>query len=128
RCCSAAGTWRASRSDRTTAWSPTRVSSPTAACWRGRRERAKRTVNALDLVVVVLAFGAGVGGWRLGFVARALGWGGVAVGVALGARFVPRVVTAFGGTRPENRASVAVGFLLITAALGQTVGLALGAL
>jgi S1-C subfamily serine protease len=85
-------------------------------------------VNALDLVVIVLAFGAAVGGWRLGFVARALGWVGVAVGIAVAARFVPRVVTAFGGTRPENRAAVAVGFLLLAAALGQTVGLGLGAL
>jgi uncharacterized membrane protein required for colicin V production len=85
-------------------------------------------VNALDIVVVVLAFGAAVGGWRLGFIARALGWVGVAVGIALGARFVPQVVTAFGGMRPENRATVAVGFLLLAAALGQTVGLGLGAL
>ena len=46
----------------------------------------------------------------------------------LGARFVPRVVTAFGGTRPENRASVAVLFLVLAATLGQTLGLALGAL
>jgi len=85
-------------------------------------------VNALDIVVVVLAFGAAVGGWRLGFIARALGWVGVAVGIALGARFVPQVVTAFGGMRPENRATVAVGFLLLAAALGQTLGLGLGAL
>ena len=85
-------------------------------------------MNALDIAVVVLAFGAAVGGWRLGFLARALGWVGVAVGIAVAARFVPRVVTAFGGTRPENRATVAVGFLLLAAALGQTVGLGLGAL
>jgi len=84
-------------------------------------------VNALDLVVVVLAFGAAVGGWRLGFIARALGWVGVGVGLVFASRFVPRVVTTFGGTRPENRAAVAVGFLLLAAALGQTVGLGLGA-
>jgi hypothetical protein len=84
-------------------------------------------VNALDLVVVVLAFGAAVGGWRLGFVARALGWAGVVVGLVFASRFVPRVVTTFGGMRPENRAAVAIGFLLLAAALGQTVGLGLGA-
>ena len=85
-------------------------------------------MNALDCVVVVLAFGAAVGGWRLGFIARSLGWVGVAIGIAVGARFVPQVVTAFGGTRPENRATVAVGFLLLAAALGQTIGLAIGSL
>jgi S1-C subfamily serine protease len=85
-------------------------------------------VNALDLVVVVLAFGAAVGGWRLGFIARSLGWIGVAVGITVGARFVPQVVTAFGGMRPENRATVAVGFLLVAAAFGQTIGLAIGSL
>ena len=84
-------------------------------------------MNALDLVVVVLAFGAAVGGWRLGFIARALGWVGVGVGLVFASRFVPRVVTTFGGMRPENRAAVAVGFLLLAAALGQTVGLGLGA-
>jgi hypothetical protein len=52
----------------------------------------------------------------------------VGVGLLLASRFVPRVVTAFGGMRPENRAAVAVGFLLLAAALGQTVGLGLGAL
>lgn len=85
-------------------------------------------MNALDFVVVVLAFGAAMGGWRLGFIARALGWLGVAIGLAVASRFVPRVVTTFGGFRPENRATVAVGFLLLAAALGQTVGLGLGAL
>jgi S1-C subfamily serine protease len=85
-------------------------------------------VNALDLVVVALVSLAIVGGWRLGFVARALAWVGIVAGLAIGARFLPRVVTAFGGTRPENRASVAVLFLLVAATLGQTVGLALGRL
>jgi S1-C subfamily serine protease len=85
-------------------------------------------LNALDLVVLVLAVGAGIGGWRLGFVARVLAWAGVAVGLAIGVSFVPRIVTAFGGTRPENRASVAMLFLFLVATLGQTLGLVVGAL
>jgi S1-C subfamily serine protease len=85
-------------------------------------------LNALDLVVLVLGVGAGLGGWRLGFAARVLAWAGVAVGLAIGVSFVPRVVTAFGGTRPENRASVAMLFLFLVATLGQTLGLVLGAL
>jgi len=85
-------------------------------------------VNTLDLVVLVLILGAGVGGWRLGFVARVIAWAGIVVGLAIGIRFVPRVVTAFGGAKPENRASVAVLFLVMVAMVGQTLGLALGGL
>jgi hypothetical protein len=83
-------------------------------------------VNALDLVVVALVIAAGFGGWRLGFAARVLAWVGVVMGLVVGVRFVTRVVTAFGGTRPENRASVAVLFLLFAATTGQSVGLGIG--
>lgn len=85
-------------------------------------------MNALDLVVLVLGVGAGVGGWRLGFTARLLAWAGVAVGLAIGVAFVPRIVTAFGGSRAENRASIAVLFLFLVATFGQTLGLILGTL
>ena len=85
-------------------------------------------MNALDLVVVALVVAAGFGGWRLGFAARVLAWVGVVTGLVVGVRFVPRVVTTFGGTRPENRASVAVLFLLFVATVGQSVGLAIGAI
>lgn len=85
-------------------------------------------MNALDLVVLAVVVGAGVGGWRLGFIARVLAWAGVVVGLAIGVSFVPRIVTAFGGTRAENRASIAVLFLFLVATLGQTIGLILGAL
>jgi Trypsin-like peptidase domain/Colicin V production protein len=85
-------------------------------------------VNALDFVVLAIAVGAAFGGWRLGFAARVLAWAGVAVGLVLGVRFVPEVVTAFGGTRPENRATVAVLFLVLASIFGQSIGLALGGL
>ncbi len=85
-------------------------------------------MNTLDLVVLVLILGAAVGGWRLGFLARVIAWAGVVVGLAIGVHFVTHIVTTFGGTRPENRASVAVAFLVLSAIVGQTIGLALGAL
>ena len=83
-------------------------------------------MNALDLVVLALILAAGFGGWRLGLVARIFAWGGVALGLIIGARFVPRIVTAFGGTSPAGRALVAVIFLALAASLGQSLGLALG--
>ncbi len=85
-------------------------------------------MNGLDLVVLAVGLGAAVGGWRLGFVARVLAWAGVVVALSIGVRYVPRAVTSFGGTTAESRATVAVVFLVLLAAVGQSIGLALGAL
>lgn len=82
-------------------------------------------MNGLDAAIVAAALAAAVGGWRLGFVARALAWVGVAVALAIGVRYVPRVVTEFGGTSADDRVTVAVLFLLLVATLGQAVGLGL---
>jgi S1-C subfamily serine protease len=85
-------------------------------------------VNLFDVVVLVAGVAAGIGGWRFGFVARLLAWGGVALGLMIGIRFVPGVVTAFGGTAADDRVTVALLFLVLVATLGQGVGLAVGAL
>jgi S1-C subfamily serine protease len=82
----------------------------------------------LDVVVVVAAVAAAIGGWRFGFVARLLAWAGVAVGLMIGIRFVPGVVTAFGGTAADDRVTVALLFLVLVATLGQGIGLAVGAM
>ncbi len=83
-------------------------------------------MNLLDLAVVAAAIAAAVGGWRLGFVARAFAWVGVVIALAIGVHFVPHIVTQFGGTNPDDRVTVAVLFLLLVAIIGQAVGLALG--
>jgi len=83
-------------------------------------------VNVLDVVIIVAVLAAGVGGWRLGFIARAFAWGGVALGLIIGVRYVPRVVTAFGGTSADDRVTVAVLFLVLVATLGQALGLGIG--
>ncbi|MCU1428582.1 MAG: Trypsin-like peptidase domain/Colicin production protein [Actinomycetia bacterium] len=85
-------------------------------------------MNALDAVVVVASLAAALGGWRFGFIARLLAWAGVAAGLMIGIRFVPGVVTAFGGTAADDRVTVALLFLVLVATLGQGVGLAVGAL
>jgi S1-C subfamily serine protease len=85
-------------------------------------------MNALDAVIIVAALAAGIGGWRFGFIARLLAWAGVALGLMIGIRFVPGVVTAFGGTAADDRVTVALLFLVLVATLGQGVGLAVGAL
>jgi len=85
-------------------------------------------VNLLDLGIVVAAAAACIGGSRLGLLARALGWIGVAGGLGIGGLLLPRVVTSFGGTSADDRVTVAVIFLVLVASIGQGVGLALGML
>ncbi|HEX4490450.1 MAG TPA: MarP family serine protease [Acidimicrobiia bacterium] len=80
-------------------------------------------MNPLDVVVVVALLAATIGGYQLGFAARLLAWLGVAVGLFLGAQFVARVVTAFGGDQPDGRVTIAALFLLLTASAGQGLGL-----
>jgi S1-C subfamily serine protease len=83
-------------------------------------------VNALDFAIILAALAAGVGGWRLGFIARVFAWAGVAAGLIVGVHYVPQVVTAFGGTSSDDRVTVAVLFLVLVATLGQALGLAIG--
>jgi S1-C subfamily serine protease len=83
-------------------------------------------MNLLDFVVLVAAFGAALGGWRLGFVARVFAWVGVVIALAIGVHFVPNIVTQFGGTNSDNRVTVALLFLVLLATIGQAVGLATG--
>jgi S1-C subfamily serine protease len=83
-------------------------------------------MNLLDVAIIAAAIGAGFGGWRLGFVARAFAWGGVALALIIGVRFVPRIVTAFGGTSADDRVTVALLLLILLATIGQALGLGVG--
>lgn len=85
-------------------------------------------MNALDLGIIAIALGAGVGGWRLGLVARVFAWAGVFTGLAIGVNFVPKVVTGLGGTSTNDRVGVALLFLVLVASLGQAFGLLIGLL
>jgi uncharacterized membrane protein required for colicin V production len=54
-------------------------------------------VDVLDIVIIVVAIIAAVGGWRMGFLTRVLSWLGLAAGFVIAARFVSRAVVAVGG-------------------------------
>jgi S1-C subfamily serine protease len=82
-------------------------------------------VNLLDFVVVGTACAVTISGWRFGFFARFLAWAGVAVGLMVGVAFVPGVVTNFGGTAPNGRATAGIVFLALAAVVGEGAGLAL---
>jgi S1-C subfamily serine protease len=84
-------------------------------------------VNGLDLLIVVAAVLAAVGGWRLGFLTRSVGWIGAGIGLALAVAVLPPLLD-----RLELRsggAVVLVGLcvLVVLASIGQGIGSALGA-
>lgn len=84
-------------------------------------------MNILDVVVLVLMAGAAVGGYRLGFLARALSWAGMAVGIVLAARFLPNILERFEGGQPSGKLMIAIGILLGGTFVGQALGLVVGA-
>ena len=84
-------------------------------------------MNLLDLIIVVALVAAGVGGYRLGFVARALSWVGLALGLYVAARLLPSAVELVGqGASTATRLVVAVVVLIGGAFVGQGLGLLAG--
>src|SRR5689334_18489385 len=69
---------------------------------------------------------AGVGGYRLGFLARALSWAGMALGIVLAARFLPSILHRFENGQPSGKLMIALGVLLGGAFIGQALGLIIG--
>jgi S1-C subfamily serine protease len=84
-------------------------------------------MNVLDLLLVLFAASAATGGYRLGFLARASSWIGLALGVTVGALLLPEVLPRLDGASDVTIALVAVGTLVGTALIGQALGLFLGA-
>lgn len=85
-------------------------------------------MNLFDVFVLLVALAAAAGGYRLGFLARALSWVGLAVGLYLTTRFLPDLLelVPLPAEDPTGRLVVAIGILLIGAFLGQGIGLLVG--
>ena len=84
-------------------------------------------MNLLDLLILVAVAGAGVVGYRLGFLARALSWLGLALGLYLGARLLPSAVRLLGDSADTvSKLLVVVVVLIGGAFLGQAIGLLAG--
>ena len=79
-----------------------------------------------DIVLVLLAASAAVGGYRLGFVARAASWFGLVIGLLIGALLLPRVAPEVQDAGQLTVTLVAVGLLVGTALIGQSLGQVLG--
>jgi S1-C subfamily serine protease len=80
----------------------------------------------LDLLLVVAGVAAGVGGYRLGFLARVTSWLGLALGVFVGSLLLPEVMRRLEGASEATIAFVAICALAGTALIGQAAGLVLG--
>ena len=83
-------------------------------------------MNALDLLVVGLAAGAGWLGFRMGFVRRAFSWVGLALGLVVAVLFVSDVADLLRSSPPRTRLLVSLGFVLLVVTLAQAVGYTLG--
>ena len=82
-------------------------------------------MDTLDLIVIALAIAAGVGGWRLGFVARAASWIGMGLGVYIGTRLLP----VLGNSEEDPQRLLLLGLIILFsgAIIGQVLGLLIGA-
>ncbi|MFM7509859.1 MAG: MarP family serine protease [Actinomycetota bacterium] len=83
-------------------------------------------MNPLDIVIAVGAVMALVGGWRMGFLARAFGWAGAGFGLLVALAAVPRLIALL---ELESRGVIAVASIVTTLGLvtvGQGIGASIG--
>ena len=83
-------------------------------------------MNFLDLLLLLLAVSAAVGGYRLGFFARVVSWFGLAVGVLIGYAVLPGLLRRLEGASQVSLILVAVATVLGAGLVGQGLGLTLG--
>jgi S1-C subfamily serine protease len=83
-------------------------------------------VNLLDILLLLAIGGAAYGGYRLGFLARALSWAGLAAGVAIAVLFVDDLMHVLRSEPARSRLVAALAFVFVFGALGQTVGFVAG--
>jgi S1-C subfamily serine protease len=83
-------------------------------------------VNTLDLLVLMAAIGAAVGGYRLGFVARVTSWIGMVLGAVIGARLLTPILERIETATETQALLIVFGTLLGCAFIGQAIGLVVG--
>ncbi|HJR26782.1 MAG TPA: MarP family serine protease [Acidimicrobiales bacterium] len=83
-------------------------------------------MNTLDLLVVMAALAASVGGYRLGFLARVTSWVGMGLGAVVGDRISVSILDRIDAPSEGQALAIVVGTLLGCAFLGQALGLVVG--
>lgn len=84
-------------------------------------------MNTLDLVIIASAVMGALGGYRLGFITRAISWVGMAAGLIISAFLVPPIVRALENPTDGQVLLVYAGVLLAGAFVGQIAGMIIGA-
>lgn len=84
-------------------------------------------MNLLDVLILVVAVAAAVGGYRLGFVTRVLSWAAMFLGLLLSVRLLPWLLEQLPEGDQTLTLVVAVGTVFAGSFLGQALGFALGA-
>lgn len=84
-------------------------------------------MDLLDLILVLVAVAAAVGGYRIGFLGRVVSWVGLALGFYVAVRFLPTVAVDLASASPGVQLAVTILLLVGGAMLGQAAGLLLGA-
>jgi uncharacterized membrane protein required for colicin V production len=83
-------------------------------------------VNLFDVLVVVAAVLAIVGGWRLGLITRALGWIGALLGVTIGVTVIPTLTKWVNPPSDSGVLLLTAGAFILLLSLGQALGVAIG--
>jgi S1-C subfamily serine protease len=82
-------------------------------------------MDTLDVVVAFLAVMAGIGGYRMGFVARSASWAGMALGIVLAVKLLPSLTES--EADPQRLLLLGLVVVFAGAILGQIIGLVIGA-
>jgi S1-C subfamily serine protease len=83
-------------------------------------------VTVVDVIVIFLAVGAAVRGWRRGLVGQVFEFGGGFVGLLIGIWIGPRVAAAFTQRAGLEGALISLLIVFIMLSLGQTIGFIIG--
>jgi S1-C subfamily serine protease len=83
-------------------------------------------MNLLDLLLLAIAILAVVGGYRLGFTARAVSWFGLAAGLYVSVKILPSFLNQLDSTNHSVVLVLTIGLLLVGASLGQALGFMIG--
>lgn len=83
-------------------------------------------MNALDVVIIVVAIAAAVGGFRLGFVTRVVSWIGLGIGLAVAIRVLPLVLDRLRGNDQLVLLAATLAVVFAGAFIGQGIGFMIG--
>lgn len=83
-------------------------------------------MNVFDIIVLVAAALAVLGGWRLGLITRALGWVGAVFGLVIGVTLVPALARWINPSSDSGVLLLTAGSFILLASAGQALGVAIG--